>query len=64
VALGIYGKAMAAKGGFITVAEWKEIDDEWQRVNVKSVKVDEKRIKADTYYMLKDGKFVEAESEG
>jgi len=57
ISLGIEGKAKAAVGCFITLAEWKEISNEWHRVDVKSVKVGGKEIKADTWYSLKDGKF-------
>ena len=60
VSLGLEGKAQAALGGFITLAEWKIKNNEWQRVSVKSRKVDGAKIKANTYYMLKGGKFVEA----
>ena len=37
----------------------KEIDNEYHIVDVKSAKVDGKNIKEDTFYTLKDGKFVE-----
>ena len=64
IALGIDGKAKAAKGSWITIAEWKEIDFKWHRINVKTVKVDGKRIKANTFYKLVNGKFVEDNSQG
>ena len=57
--LGIDGKAKGALGCFLVLAEWKEIDGEWNRISVKSVKVDGKRIKADVWYILKGGKFIE-----
>ena len=60
ISLGINGKAKANKGSFITLAEWKEIDGKWHRISVKSVKVDGEKIKADTWYILKRGKFVGA----
>jgi hypothetical protein len=61
-AIGIDGKAKAALGGWLVLAEWKRDDDwNWHRVAVKSRKVDGKKIKADTFYKLIDGKFVEAE---
>lgn len=53
-------------GCWITLAEWK-YDGEKQRyvpVCVKTEYVDGERIKADTPYMLKNGEFVEAESDG
>lgn len=62
IALGIGGKAKAAKGSWLTIAEWKEINKQWHRINVKTVKVDNERIKANTFYKLEDGKFVEEEN--
>ena len=38
-------------------------NDEWHIVDVKSTKVDGVKIKADTFYRLVDGKFVEVEGE-
>ena len=57
--------ARAKKGSFITLAEWKEDEEigKWIPVNVKTRKVDGKRIKADTFYKLQDGKFVEVGDE-
>ena len=63
VATGREGRAKAALGGWIIVAEWKKIADKWERVDVQCAKVDGKKIKADTYYMLKDGEFVEVDGE-
>ena len=59
ISLGIRGKAKANKGSFITLAEWGVTNGEWHRASVKSVKVDGKKIKADTFYTLEGGKFVE-----
>ena len=61
ISVGIEGKASATKGNFITLAEWEIIDNEWRRVDVQSVLVDGKEILADTFYQLKNGKFVKAE---
>lgn len=59
-ALGVDGKAQAAIGGWITLAEWKEFKEEgWRRIDVQTVKVDGETIKANTWYMLQNGKFVE-----
>ena len=58
IALGILGKAKAAVGCFLTLAEWKVISNEWHRVDVQSVKVDGEKIKADTWYSLVEGEFV------
>jgi hypothetical protein len=59
-ALGIEGKAKGAIGAWLVVAEWHKKDYEWRRKDIKTVKVDGKKIKADTYYMLKRGRFVKA----
>ena len=52
-------KAKAAIGSWITLSEWRMVDDEWKPVCVKTEQVDGKRIKADAYYRLIDGKFEE-----
>ena len=54
-------KAKAAIGSWITLAEWKRIEDVWKPICVKTEQIDGKRIKADTYYKLIDGKFEEVE---
>ena len=51
--------AKAKKGSWITLAEWKEVGDEWTPVCVKTEQVDGERIKEDTLYTLKNGEFVE-----
>lgn len=61
LATGIDSKAKGKIGCFIVLAEWKEIDNEYHIVDVKSAKVDGKNIKEDTFYTLKDGKFVEVD---
>ena len=58
---GYNSKAKAAIGSWITLAEWKRIEDVWKPICVKTEQVDGKRIKADTYYKLIDGKFDEVE---
>ena len=65
IALGIESKAKATLGGWIVLAEWDCDADtcEWHRINLKSAHVDGKEIKADTFYKLIEGKFVEAEEE-
>ena len=60
VAMGIDGKAQSSLGGWITICEWAYTDGEYHRINMKTAKVDGKKIKADTFYILKNGKFVEA----
>ena len=61
LATGIDSKAKGKIGCFIVLAEWKEINYEYHIVDVKSAKVDGENIKEDTFYTLKDGKFVEAD---
>ena len=61
LAAGIKSKAKGKIGCFIVLAEWKEINYEYHLVDVKSAKVDGENIKEDTFYMLKDGKFVEVD---
>lgn len=53
-----------AKGGIrsvIILTEWARVGDEYTPVAVKAEIVDGERIKADTWYALKDGEFVEVE---
>jgi len=62
IALGIEGKAKGVKGCWITLAEWEQDEDwNWHRTNIKTKKVDGKKIKENTFYMLKNNKFVEVE---
>ena len=53
------GKAKGALGCWIALAEWD--DDDEHIIDFKSAKVDGIAIKADVFYVLKDGNFVEAE---
>jgi hypothetical protein len=60
IATGIDGKAKGALGCYIACAEWSQDDNyNWHLKNFKTAKVDGKKIKPDTFYMLKNGKFVE-----
>lgn len=54
-------RAKAKVGSWITLAEWKWIDEKQRDVSVcvKTEYVDGENIKADTWYQLKNGKFVE-----
>ena len=61
IATGFGSKAKGKLGCYIAVAEWENINGEWQIKNFKVHKVDGKTIKEDTFYMLKNGKFVIAE---
>jgi hypothetical protein len=60
-AIGINNRIKGAVGDWITLSEWA-YNNKKQRyvpVCVKSEKIDGKNIKPDTWYTLKDGKFVE-----
>ena len=61
IVTGIGGKAKGALGCYIALAEWVWSDDEsqYRLGNFKTHRVDGKTIKPDTFYMLKDGEFIE-----
>ena len=61
MAVGYDSKAKGALGCYLVLSEWKRIDGEYHIVDVQSAKVDGETIKADTFYKLIDGKFVEVE---
>ena len=61
-ALGVDGKARAALGSWIVCAEW-ETEDSERIKTVRAAQIDGEKLKPDTWYMLKDGEFVEAEDE-
>ena len=64
-AIGYNNIAKAAKGSWITLAEWERNDEgKWIPALVKTRKVDGKHIKADTWYKLKNGKFEVCENGG
>ena len=56
-------KAKAKLGSWITLAEWEWSDEKKRNVPVcvKTEYVDGENIKADTWYQLKNGKFVEVD---
>ena len=59
--LGAQNEAKASLGSWIVLAEWKQDKDyNWQLKSIKSAKIDDKKLKADTFYKLKNGKFVKA----
>ena len=60
-AFGINGKAKACLGSWIMLAEWKLKNGNWHIDSVKTAQIDGKKLKADTWYILKNGKFEEAE---
>ena len=53
-------KAKAGLRSVIVLTEWEWVDNEYTPKAVKAEIVDGERIKADTWYILKDGEFVEA----
>ena len=62
---GIYSSVKAKAGSWITLSEW-EWNDEKERyvpVCVKTERVDGERIKADTWYKLENGEFVEVDDD-
>jgi hypothetical protein len=60
LSMGIEGKASGAIGCWLVLSEWKQNNaGDWYIKTVKTIKVDGKEIKADTFYTLKDGKFIE-----
>ena len=60
-ALGVEGKAKGALGCWIVCAEWGIKNDGWHIECVKAAAVDGENIKADTWYTLKNGEFVEVD---
>ena len=60
-AFGIEGKAKACLGSWIMLAEWANTSEGWHIKTVKTAKIDGEKLKADTWYMLKNGEFEEAE---
>ena len=60
-AFGINGKAKACLGSWIILAEWEYKNSNWHIAAVKTAQIDGEKLKADTWYILKNGKFEEAE---
>ena len=63
IAFGVDSKAKGALGCYISLAEWKHTNNGFVLKDFQSVKVDDVKIKADTFYKLQNGEFVEAENE-
>ena len=61
VAWGVEGRAKGVVGAHIVVSEWKWKEDNCVLLGAKMVQIDGKKYKADTWYMLKNGKIVEVE---
>ena len=59
-AFGIEGAARAAMGSWIMCAEW-EFADGWHIKCVRAAQIDGEKLKPDTWYILKNGEFVETE---
>ena len=57
ISLGLEGRASGSIGNFLVLAEWQYQNSAWRRVAMRLAKVDGKKIKADTFYVLKGGKF-------
>ena len=55
------GVVKAKVGSWFTLSEWGTVDGMYKPVCVKTAYVDGETIKADTWYRLKDGKFVEVD---
>ena len=60
MAIGYDSKAKGSKGCWIVLSEWEEKNSGYHIKDVQCVKVDGKIIKADIYYKLENGKFIEA----
>ena len=60
-AFGINGKAKACLGSWIMLAEWELKNGKWHIAAVKTAQIDGEKLKAGTWYILKNGKFEEAE---
>ena len=64
MAIGYESKAKGALGCWIVLAEWQRDENgDWHIADVKCSKIDGETIKADTWYRLIGGEFVEVESD-
>ena len=54
-------KAKGKIGSWITLSEWDIVNGELTPICVKTEKIDGERIKEETFYMLKNGEFVEVQ---
>ena len=54
-------KAKGKIGSWITLSEWGYVNGERTPICVKTEKIDGERIKEDTFYMLRNGEFVEVQ---
>lgn len=58
--VGINNMAKGKLGCWIVLAEYESTDDGWRVADVKANKIDGKKLKADTWYRLKGGEFMES----
>ena len=62
IATGVESRAKGSLGCYIVLAEWYQDEaHDWHIKHVESAKVDGEKIKADTFYILRDGKFKEVD---
>ena len=62
IATGVESRAKGSLGCYIVLAEWYQDEaHNWHIKHVESAKVDGEKIKADTFYILRDGKFKEVD---
>ena len=62
IATGVESRAKGSLGCYIVLAEWYQDEaHDWHIKHVESAKVDGEKIKADTFYILRDGKFMEVD---
>ena len=62
IATGVESRAKGSLGCYIVLAEWCQDEaHDWHIKHVESAKVDGEKIKADTFYTLKNGEFVEVD---
>jgi hypothetical protein len=63
MATGYESRAKGALGCWLVLAEWEEREDAYHIKDVQCAQVDGVKIKADTFYQLKNGVFIEATEE-
>ena len=62
IATGVESRAKGSLGCYIVLAEWYQDEaHDWHIKQIESAKVDGEKIKADTFYILRDGKFMEVD---
>jgi hypothetical protein len=62
IATGVESRAKGSLGCYIVLAEWYQDEaHDWHIKYIESAKVDGEKIKADTFYTLQNGKFVEVD---